>query len=242
MRSNWFCKYKLAHRGLHNDKFPENSLGAFENACKNGFAIELDVRLLKDGTPVIFHDPNTLRMCNIDKNINEITLDELNDYHLAGTKFTIPTLEQVLELVNGKTPIMIELKPVHKKEKIEQTVYSLIKEYKGEIAIKSFNPITMMWFKKHAPEIIRGMLSSYFNDIELPFFYKFLVKRLSLFKFVKPDFISYNHEDLPNKFVQKRKVPVIAWTITSQEMENEVLQKADNVVFENYIPTSPVIN
>ena len=122
MRSNWFCKYKLAHRGLHNDKFPENSLGAFENACKKGFAIELDVRLLKDGTPVIFHDPNTFRMCNIDKNINEITLNELDNYHLADSKYTIPTLQQVLELVDGKTPIMIELKPGQRKEKIEQTV------------------------------------------------------------------------------------------------------------------------
>lgn len=239
MRSKWFCKYKLAHRGLHNEKYPENSLGAFENAYKNGFAIELDVRLLKDGTPVIFHDRNTFRMCSIDKDINEITIDELEKFHLSNSKYTIPTLKQVLELVDGKTPIMIELKPVRKKENIEKITYSLLKNYKGEFAIKSFNPLTMMWFKKHAPEVIRGMLSSYFEGIKLPLLYKLIVKKLYMFHFVKPDFISYSHNDLPNKYVQKRKVPIIAWTIDSPDMEKEVLQKADNIVFENYIPSSP---
>lgn len=239
MRSKWFCKYKLAHRGLHNEKYPENSLGAFENACKNGFGIELDIRLLKDGTPVVFHDRNAFRMCSIDKNINEITIDELEQFHLSKTEYTIPTLKQVLELIDGKAPLMIELKPVKKDEKIEKIVYSLLKDYKGEFAIKSFNPLTMMWFKKHAPEVLRGMLSSYFDGIQLPFLYKLIIKKLYMFNLVKPDFISYSHNDLPNKYVKKRDVPVIAWTINSPEMEKEVLQKADNIVFENYIPSSP---
>ena len=233
MRSNWFCKYKLAHRGLHSDKFPENSLGAFENACNHGFAIELDVRLTKDGTPIIFHDRNTYRMCGIDKNINELTIDELEQYHLSGTKYTIPTLQQVLDLVDGKTPIMIELKPVRKKENIEKITYSLLKDYKGEFAIKSFNPLTIMWFKKHAPEVLRGMLSSYFEGIKLPLIYKLIVKKLYMFHLVKPDFISYCHSNLPNKYVQRKKVPIIAWTINSPSMEKEVLQKANNIVFEN---------
>lgn len=241
MRSQWFCKYKLAHRGLHNEMFPENSLGAFENACTYKFAIELDVRILSDGTAVIFHDRNLLRMCGIDKNINDLTLKELDDYKLNGSKYSIPTLKQVLELVDGRTPIMIELKPVNKKEKIEEKVYSLIKDYKGDIAVKSFNPISMMWFKKHAPEVLRGMLSSSFNDIEgLPLLYKQIVKKLRLFSLVKPDFISYNHSDLPNKYVTKRKVPVIAWTITDKEMESEAMKNADNIVFEGYVPESNI--
>ena len=241
MRSRWYCKYKLAHRGLHNDKFPENSLGAFENACKNEFAIELDVRLLQDGTPVIIHDPTLFRMCGVDKSICDITIDELQNYTLGKSKYTIPTLKEVLDLVNGRVPIMIELKPVKRKEKIEQKVYDIIKDYQGDIAVKSFNPLSMLWFKRHAPEIIRGMLASYFDDIDnLPKIYKKLIKKLSLFRLVKPDFVSYNHEDLPNKYVTKRKVPVLAWTITDAETEKKALLSADNVIFEGYIPESNV--
>ena len=241
MRSQWFCKYKLAHRGLHNEFFPENSLGAFENACTYKFAIELDVRILKDGTPVIFHDRNTQRMCSIDKYINEITIDELPNYKLNNSKYSIPTLREVLDLVDGRTPIMIELKPVNKKDKIEEKVYALIKEYKGDIAVKSFNPISMMWYKKHAPEIIRGLLSSSFADVDqLPFIYKQIVRKLRMFRFVKPDFISYSYNDLPNKYVTKRKVPVLAWTITNKESEDIAMQHADNIIFEQYIPDSNI--
>ena len=241
MRSRWYCKYKLAHRGLHNDKFPENSLGAFENACINGFAIELDVRLLQDGTPVILHDPTLLRMCGVDKRICDITIDELKNYTLGKSKYSIPTLREVLDLVNSRVPIMIELKPVKRKEKIEQKVYEIIKDYQGDIAVKSFNPLSMIWFKRHAPEIIRGMLASSFNDVDgLPRLYKRLIKKLSLFRLVKPDFISYNHEDLPNKYVTKRKVPILAWTITDAETEKKALLNADNVIFEGYIPKSNV--
>jgi len=244
MRSKWFCKYKLAHRGLHNEMFPENSLGAFENACTYGFAIELDVRLLRDGTPVIFHDPNTLRMCGIDKNINDITLEELSEYKLNNTKYSIPTLKEVLEMVAGRTPIMIEIKPVSKKEKIEEKVYELIKDYKGDLAVKSFNPIYMIWFRKHAPEVLRGMLGSFFEDRgdlpNLPYIFKQIVKKLSLFNFVKPDFISYDHKNLPNKYTSKRKVPILAWTITSQEKEDNALKHADNVIFEGYLPQRPI--
>lgn len=241
MRSRWFCKYKLAHRGLHNEIFPENSLGAFENACTYGFAIELDVRLTSDGTPIIFHDPNTLRMCGVDKNINEISKDELDNYKLNNSKYSIPTLREVLDLVAGRTPIMIEIKPVAKKDKIEEKVYTLIKDYHGDIAVKSFNPLSMIWFKKHAPNILRGMLSTYNLDEvpNLPYLYKQIIKKLYLFNFIKPDFISYDHNNLPNKYVTKRKVPVLAWTITSKDTEDKIMQCADNIIFEGYIPNSP---
>ena len=240
MRSKWYCKYKLAHRGLHNEQFPENSLGAFQNACENGFAIELDVRILKDGNAVIFHDPNLIRMCGVDIDIHDLTIEDLNNYKLNNTNYTIPTLKQVLELIDAKTPIMIELKPVKKNEHIEEIVYNLIKDYQGDIAVKSFNPFTMIWFKKHAPEILRGMLSSCFHGIKLPFFHKVAVKNLWLFNYVKPDFISYNYSDLPNKYVSKRKVPVLAWTIDSEDKEKMIMHYADNIIFENYIPTSPI--
>lgn len=239
MRSKWYTLYKMAHRGLHNDKFPENSLGAFQNAIKHGFAIELDVRLLKDNTAVIFHDPNTKRMCGVDRNLTDMYSYELDELYLSKSEYHIPTLQEVLDLVDGQVPIMIELKPIKKNKNhlIENTVYNIIKDYKGDLAVKSFNPFTMMWFKKNAPKVIRGMLSSYFEHTYMPGFYKFFLKRLTFFNLVKPDFISYDYRFLPNKYVTKRNVPVIAWTITSKELEEEAMKNADNIVFEKYIPT-----
>ena len=239
MRSKWFVNIKLAHRGLHNDIYPENSLGAYENAIKHGFAIELDVRVLKDGNLAIFHDPNLQRMCGVDKNIEDITLDEMKSYRLLSSDYTIPTLQEVLELVDGKTPIMIELKPVKRRSKIEEKVYNVIKNYQGEIAVKSFNPLTMLWYKRNAPEIIRGMLSSYFHNTNLPKIYRALIKRLTLFKLIKPDFVSYDFNNLPTKYLKNKNVPVLAWTITSKDMEEEALKVADNVIFQDYIPNSP---
>lgn len=236
MRNDWFVKYKLAHRGLHNDKYPENSLGAYENAIKHGFAIELDIRVLKDGNLAIFHDDNLNRMCGVDKKIEDITLEEMKSYKLLNSEYTIPTLQEVLSLVNGNVPLMIELKPVSKKMKIEEKVYNILKDYKGEFAIKAFNPLTMLWFKKHAPEILRGMLSSYFHHMGLPWIYKMLIKRLTFFKSIKPDFISYDYTNLPNKYVKNKNVPILAWTITSREDEEKALKVADNIIFQDYIP------
>lgn len=242
MRSKWFIKYKLAHRGLHNEKYPENSLGAFQNAIKHNFAIELDVRLLKDNTPVIFHDTNVKRMCGVDKELRKMTMYDLEELRLKDSKYHIPTLNEVLKLVNGQVPIMIELKPVksNKKNILERTVYNAIANYEGDIAVKSFNPLSMLWFKKNAPEVLRGMLSSYFEHTYMPKIYKFFVKRLALYKKIQPDFISYDFRYLPNKYVQDKKVPIVAWTITSAELEKEAMKNADNVVFERYIPESPI--
>ena len=239
MRNNWFCKYKLAHRGLHNETYPENSIGAFENAMNHGFAIELDVRLLKDNTVVVFHDDNLYRMCGENIELKDLTLAELEKYKLYKTNYTIPTLQEVLDLINGKTPIMIELKPLRAKERLHEKVYNIIQNYSGDLAVKSFNPYTILWFKKHAPNVLRGMLSSFFDGNYLPWIYKVVLKNLYFFGLIKPDFISYNIDNLPNKYVSSKKVPVLAWTIRSKEQEEKALEIADNVIFENYIPENP---
>lgn len=247
MRSNWFCKYKMAHRGLHNTKYPENSLGAFQNAVDFGCAIELDARLLKDNTVVVFHDTNLLRMCGVDIELNELTKEQLKDYKLLNSKYTIPTLLEVLDLVSGRVPIMLELKPLKAKYHIEKKVYDIIKDYKGDIAVKSFNPLTMMWFKRHAPNILRGILSCNFSedsnhakDYEnLPKLFKSILRKMQMFKFVKPDFISFNIDDLPSKYVTKRNVPILAWVINSKDEEGQAYKLANSIIFEGYIPDSP---
>ncbi|MGN0961115.1 MAG: glycerophosphodiester phosphodiesterase family protein [Christensenellales bacterium] len=234
--NDWIIKQKIAHRGLHNKEYPENSLGAFKNAIENGFAIELDVHKIADGTIIVFHDDNLKRVCNIDKLTSSITLSQLKYFKLFNTSCTIPTLKEVLDLVNGKTPLLIELKSSKLSTRIASDVYEIIKDYKGPIAIKSFNPLEVIWFRRHAPKILRGMLACYLDNTTLPKFYRFIIRRLSLFPLTKPHFISYCFSDLPNKYVSKRKVPLITWTITSPKEESQALKIANNIIFEGYTP------
>ncbi len=237
----WYSKIKLAHRGLHNGIYPENSLGAFQNAIDHGFAIELDARLLSDSTIVVIHDQTTGRMCGVDKDLSELTIADLKDFRLSTSDYVIPTLKEVLDLVNGKVPVMIELKPTRKHHQFPQKMYDCIKDYKGDLAVKSFDPFMMIWFRKNAPHVIRGMLASIYNmDSYLSKFSKRIVSRLYLYRFVKPHFISYNHLNLPNKYVSSKNIPVLAWTITTPKIEEQALKHADNVIFEDYIPSSNI--
>lgn len=238
-RSNWYSKYKIAHRGLHDQNNPENSMGAFENACIHSVAIELDVRCTRNGTVICFHDSNLRRMCNVDIDVQDLLDEDLDKYTLLDSQYHIPTLKEVLAKIDGRTPLMIEIKPTNKKEHLEEKVYELIKNYRGDIAIKSFNPLVVTWFKKHAPEIPRGMLSCMFSEAHMPFVYKVLLKRLFFFRWAKPDFISYSIKDLPSKYLKNRNVPILAWVVTNSDMEKTALTLADNVIFENYIPSKP---
>ncbi len=238
MEDKWYLKYKIAHRGLHSEGIPENSLLAFEEATKYGFAIELDVRILKDGNIVAFHDDNLKRMCDKCANLSDLSIEDLGDITLKGSNEHIPLLQEVLDLVDNKVPIMIELKPEKDCKVFAQKVYEILKKYKGRYAVKSFDPRPLIWFRKNAPKVPRGMLSSDFKNIYVPWFKKVLVKNLFLYSSVKPNFISYDYRALPNKLVSSKKVPVLAWTIRSKMQEERALQYASTVIFENYIPSS----
>ena len=233
---NWITTIKIAHRGLHNNIYPENSLGAFENACRMGFAIELDVRKIQDGNIIVFHDDNLQRTCNTDIKVETLISSDLKNYNLFNTNYIIPSLKEVLQLVNGRVPLLIEIKNHNLKHRIAPNIYNIIKDYSGAVAIKSFNPLEVMWFKRHAPHITRGMLACGLNDVKLPRAYKFLVKHLSLYKLTRPHFISYCYRDLPNKYILHKKVPILTWTIHSSITEAQALQLADNIIFEGYTP------
>lgn len=237
MTPEWLTTRKITHRGLSNDKLPENSLGAFENAIKYGYPIELDVQIISDGNIIVFHDDTLIRMCNIYKSVYDTKTEDLANHKLLETDYAIPTLTQVLEFIDGKVPLMIEIKTYHHIFALCKKLVEVLKTYKGEFVIVSFNPIALWWLKRHAPEICRGMISSSLKDVSMPKIYKYLIKRLSFFKVCKADFISYDIRDLPNKFVAKKKVPILTWTIKSQEEENSALEIVDNVIFEGYIPS-----
>lgn len=235
---SWIVERCIAHRGLHNNEFPENSIGAFENAINNGYPIELDVHMISDGTIVVFHDDSLSRITGKDGYVKNLKKEDLNSYNLFGTKYTIPTFEEVLHLVNGNVPIMIEIKNTGKVGELESKLLKILRSYDGEYAIQSFNPFVLEWFKKNAPDIIRGQLAGYFKDEKMSFIRKFALKRMLLNKKIAcPHFISYDARNIPNRFVKKwKRLPLLVWCVRSQEEYLRVVKYCDNVIFENFEP------
>lgn len=234
---NWLTETYIAHRGLFNEFCPENSLSAFKNAIEKNYAIEIDVQLLKDGNVIVFHDNNFNRVLEIDKYVSNSTLEEIKKYTFKNSYETIPTLKEVLDLVNGQVPLLIEVKNSLKVGELEKKTWEILKDYKGEFAIQSFNPYTLSWFKEHAPNVIRGQLSSFFKGEKLNFVKKSLLKKLKLNKVSCPHFISYNAENIPNKYLKKCELPILAWTIKSQDEYMKVIKYVDNIIFEGFIPS-----
>ena len=135
---------------------PENSLLAFSLAIEEKYGIELDVHLTKDNISAVFHDNLCSGMCGADLKVERLTLKDLNNYTFANTNEHIPTLEEVLELVNGKVPLIIELKIKRTDMSLCFHAQKLLNNYKGLYYIQSFNPLALLWYKRHHPNIIMG--------------------------------------------------------------------------------------
>lgn len=239
---NFLKTWKFAHRGLHNISkgIPENSETSFTEAIKNGYGIELDIRLTKDKKYVCFHDQSLKRMAGINKNVNEYSYDELKIINLLDSNETIPLFTDILKIVNSKVPLLIEVKSEKNFKTDLHNFVKIMDSYKGEFAVFSFDPKIVMWFKKNKPSFIRGQITSYFHENDkMPRFVKFLMKKLVSNSLTKPDFISYNLDNLPNKYANKAKkqgLTVISYTARTQAQYDNVLLYYDNVVFENFIP------
>jgi glycerophosphoryl diester phosphodiesterase len=160
-----FKKYYYAHRGLYtaDQAVPENSLAAFRRAAECGYGMELDLQLTRDGVIVVHHDENIMRMCGVDKNISDLTFAELRAYRLKEINEPIPSFEQVLAAVAGATPLIIELKAYKRYKELCPKALDMLRAYDGLYCVESFNPYSVLWFKKHAPDIIRGQLMVPYN-------------------------------------------------------------------------------
>lgn len=236
IKKSWLFSRPIAHRGLHGIDAPENSLAAFGKAIEAGFPIEIDVRPIDDGTVVVFHDDKLTRMTDLDGYVCNMTKSDLEKVRLRNSDERIPTFKEVLEFVDGRTPLLIEIKNDSTVGQLERDTLELLSSYKGEYAVQSFNPYSMEFFKKNAPQIPRGQLSCFFDKKDLGFFKRFVLKRLKMNKVSSPDFISYNHANLPNKYVTKTKLPTLAWTVRSNAEMEKCLPYCDNIIFENFIP------
>ena len=238
----WIKTGFIAHRGFHSlDKsIPENSLLAFKKAIDYGYAIELDIHVLKDGNVVVFHDDNLERMCKKDLKLSDVTYEQIKNMHLLNTNEKIPLLSDVLSLVDGKVPLLIEFKPKGDYRRLCEESMIILKGYKGEYAIQSFNPKIVNWFKKNYPDILRGQLAEYFTDDEtISKMTKFILKRMILNPLTKPDFINYGLKDLPNKYARKAysKGLIILGYTARNKLEFDMIKKYyHNAVFEFFRP------
>lgn len=226
----------IAHRGLHSADAPENSLAAFARAAEAGYPIELDVRPIDDGTVVVYHDGILTRLTDRDGYVCNLSKADLAEIRLGGTDEKIPTFNEVLELVAGRTPLLIEIKNEGTVGALERETLNILQSYKGEYAVQSFNPYSMEFFKKNAPQIPRGQLAMMIKDKQFGFIKRRLLSRLKLNKVSSPDFISYNALDLPNKYVTRTGLPVLAWTIHSNTELEKAKPYCDNIIFENFVP------
>ncbi len=239
---SWLKHELIAHRGLHTkDKVvPENSMLAFRNALDHDYAIECDVNILGDETVVIFHDFDLKRMCDDDRILEHLSYDDIKDLKLFNTDQHIPKLQELLDLVQGKKPLLIELKPHGSVDHLVYHTMEIMKNYEGPYALFSFHPMAVSALKKYYPHVIRGQISEYFiNNQFMNKLSKFLMKRMVFNRFTKPDFISYGIKDLPNKYLDKAKkkgITVISYAAQSQEDFDLVKSHYDNVVFEYFHP------
>lgn len=234
----------IAHRGFFdNEQIPENSYPAFEKAVENGYGIELDVQLTTDGKLIIFHDDTLKRMCSSKKKPTELTYAELQEYKLLSTEYTAPLLTDVLKLVDGKVPLIIEIKPHGKFIKTSEALAKVLDGYKGTFCIESFNPAVVRWFKKNRRDFTRGILASnYLRNPKKDWGQRLLVTNLLFNGYCKPDFVAYNHDFMDSFSLRLcRKLfgcEMVAWTIHSQEELDKARKFFEVFIFERFKPHS----
>ena len=243
-----FISEYYAHRGLHQEKniSPENSLAAFNLAIDNAYGIELDVQLSKDQIPVVFHDDNLKRVCGVNKRVKELTFDELRELSLYDSNERIPHFQEVLDLVKGQVPLIVELKASKAFDREKSTckiVAPYLDEYKGLYCVESFNPLIVLWFKNNRPNVVRGQLATksvYKNTSFKNRSLNFVLRNLLLNILTKPDFIAYNHvySHLPSYRICKRiyKPLTMAYTIQSQKDLDKNKNRFDVFIFDRFIP------
>ena len=213
----------IAHRGIHT-KYRENTLPAFRRAIIEGYTIELDVHLTTDNKVIVYHDDNLKRLTGINKEIKKCSYQEIQNI------IKVPTLEEVLNLVNGKVPIIIELKYDTKPGKLEQKTAKILENYKGEFTIQSFSPLSLIWFRKNKKEYPRGyLINSIFNKNPIT---KYLLNKRILTSIIKPNYIGINLKYLKNKRIQKlrKKYLIIGYTINTNKEYNTYYNYADNFI------------
>ena len=235
--------WSYAHRGLHGEGRTENSMAAFRAALEGGYGIELDIHLLKDGNLAVIHDSLLKRTTGRDGRIEDLTTEDLKHYHLEGTEETIPTFREVLDLYDGKAPLIVELKPVGGNHAaLSEAACAMLEHYKGVYCMESFDPRCVYWLKKNRPRIIRGQLAENFfrSDSSLPAVLKFILTHSLSHFFTMPDFTAYKFADRKNlsTFCCRKLYGVqgVSWTLKTKEEYDIAVKEGWLPIFEGFRP------
>jgi glycerophosphoryl diester phosphodiesterase len=236
--AEWLKDRPVAHRGYHdlNKKVWENTLSAFSRAIEAGFAIECDLHYASDGVPVVFHDEDLERLCNLKGDVRERTSQELGLLSIGGTSDKIPTLRQLLKLVNGQVPLVIELKGREADDSgFVDAVLEELEGYKGEVALMSFDHWLLRELKSAKAPYPLGLTAGGNKTEEFQTHEKAM--KLGL------DFISYFYADLPNAFISQERekgTVVITWTVRDEKARKHTFENADQMTFEGFDPRASV--
>lgn len=235
------CKY--AHRGLHKkDKsVPENSLPAFMQAVESGYGIELDVTLTADGQVVVFHDDSLLRVCGADKKIAECSYGELLFYRLCGTDERIPSFSEVLQVVSGRVPLLVELKHSKQNDLLCRKTAALLDAYQGPYCIESFHPGIVRWFYKNRPHVVRGQLSGGRKSFSgIPSWQGAVLSALLTNAVNRPHFVAYKHQDAHHRLnlgvFRLLGGLLFGWTVRDTDDIQACIKRFDCIIFEFFKP------
>ncbi len=243
-----FLKRPLAHRGLHDRAVmaEENSVSAFRRAIEHGYGIELDVRPSAEGRAMVFHDADLGRMTGETGVLSEIPARELGQIRLGKGGDSIPTLQEVLRLVAGRVPVLVEIKDPDNTlsaegSAVDEDVARVLALYEGPVAVMSFNPNTVAEVHRLAPDIAIGLVTCDFPDLYWPHVTgtrRAELASLDSVERIGASFISHDRTDLHNPRISRIKragLPVLSWTIRSRAQEIEARKIADNITFEGYL-------
>ena len=233
---------RFAHRGLHGPTtgLVENTLPAFESARDHGFGMELDIQFSLDRQVVVFHDDDLRRLCGDPRMVREVPLAELKALPLNGRDDAhIPTLKEVLDAVGGKVPLLIELKNGKDNARLCQALLDMLADYRGEVLIESFNPLIVFWFRRHAPQLLRGQLVNVYGEYleTVPAVGAFALSNLLMNVLARPDFVAYNVD--PQRFPAPRfqravfRTPLAAWTVRDKALAARLEQRGEICIFED---------
>jgi len=244
---SWLRHRPIAHRGLHGGSpaAPENSLEAITRAAASGYAVEIDVQLLSDRQLVVFHDLSLERMTGHARRACDCTANDVRRMRLGGGGHSIPLLADVLETIGGRVPLLIEVKnPSRRNRDPERALAAILAEYAGPVAVQSFNPFSLQWFRRRMPDIPRGQLSSDFKGdrgyaAPVGRHLKLAARHLLICCVSKPTFIAYDARCLPAWAPGRKRragLPLLAWTVRSEREMDQALEHCDNVIFEGFRP------
>ncbi len=235
--------WKYAHRGLHDSTRPENSMAAFRAAVEQGYGMELDIHLLKDGSLAVIHDSLLARTTGQEGRVEDLTRQDLTRYFLEGSDQTIPTFQELLDLVDGRVPLVVELKCVDNNyAALTETACRVLDNYQGLFCLESFDPRCIQWLKKYRPELVRGQLAE--NSFKMPWKTPWILKLLltnHMGNFLsRPDFVAYrfsHRKNLSTFLVRKLwKVQGVSWTLQSPEEFDTAVAEGWIPIFENFTP------